>query len=135
MREEKVKKKFIKYNESRPIDKKLAGVEGFEPSHLVLETSMLPLTSYPYIQKNHYLFIIHVLLKICNLFYEKIFWTTVNKKFVPLFRKIILKKRKYFIKLLQFKEIYNKIWYIVVESATIWKEGEFKCLLVNMSIL
>ena len=26
----------------------LAGVEGFEPSRTVLETGMLPLTSYPY---------------------------------------------------------------------------------------
>lgn len=27
----------------------LAGVEGFEPSRTVLETGMLPLTSYPYV--------------------------------------------------------------------------------------
>ena len=30
-------------------DKKMAGVEGLEPSQAVLETDVLPLTLYPYI--------------------------------------------------------------------------------------
>ena len=43
----------------------MAGVEGFEPSHLVLETSMLPLTSYPY---EIYLYIISQKNRIDNIF-------------------------------------------------------------------
>ena len=46
----------------------LAGVVGFEPTHLVLETSMLPLTSYPY---EMYLFIIAQKSEFDNSFIKK----------------------------------------------------------------
>lgn len=55
----------------------MAGVEGFEPSHLVLETSMLPLTSYPYVKNNSFL-LYSFYLKFATYFTKKISKTLEN---------------------------------------------------------
>ena len=52
----------------------MAGVEGLEPSQAVLETDVLPLTLYPYVNLFTTIYIITQKFKNDNRFFEKSFF-------------------------------------------------------------